>query len=63
MKKHTCLFSFDELKEELSEAGIQIIDYDEYFELRGQYGLINVWKDNPAICWIFWAFLSGYRSR
>ena len=61
--KNQCPWTLDDLKEMLKEAEIQIIDRDEYFELRGQYGLINVWKDNPVICWVFWAFWSGYTSK
>ena len=62
MKKHSCPRNLDELKELLKEAEVKVIDHGEYFELKGQYGLINVWKDNPAICWIFWAFWVGYTS-
>ena len=63
MKHNQCPWSLEELKELLKGAGVKVVEHGEYFELIGQYGLGNVEKDNPAICWIFWAFWTGYSSK
>ena len=63
MKHNQHPWTLDELKSILRESGIKVIEHKTYYELRGNNGLGNVEKDNPAICWIFWAFWTGYTSK
>lgn len=61
--KNKCPWTLEELKKLLTEAGAIINDEGTYYEVKFQYGLGNVEKDNPTICWIFWAFWTALSSR
>ena len=61
--KNQCPWTLEELKKLLTEAGAIITDNGQSYEVKFQYGLGNVEKDNPAISWIFWAFWTAWSSR
>lgn len=60
---HKTLDDLLKLISDLSDAGVKVEEFKDHYEMIGECGQLNVWKNNPVMYDIMYAFYVGYTSK